>query len=169
MNKFERLSHTSWDCNYHVIFIPKRRRGTLSGELRMHLGEMFQKLAAQKESEIVEGHLMHDHEHMIIAISPKYAVSQVIGFIKASSTTTVCGIGTRAVIMSFLAGLQPFLVRAPLDIGHVDWLLLHADITHEVVGQYPGISRSIRTDRRFQRIVFPILGLVSGGVVFEQA
>ena len=68
-----------------MIFIPKCRRRTLYGELRKHLGEVFRKLAAQKESQIVEGHLMPDHVHMMIAIPPKYAVSQVIGFIKGKS------------------------------------------------------------------------------------
>ena len=85
MDKLESLSHTVWDCKYHVIFIPKRRRRTLYGELRKHLGDVFRKLAAQKESQIVEGHLMPDHVHMMIAIPPKYAVSQVIGFIKGKS------------------------------------------------------------------------------------
>ena len=85
IDKFKSLSHTAWDCKYHVIFIPKRRRRILYGELRKHLGEVFRKLAAQKESQIVEGHLMPDHVHMMIAIPPKYAVSQVIGFIKGKS------------------------------------------------------------------------------------
>ena len=85
MDKFESLSHSAWDCKYHVIFIPKRRRRTLYGELRKHLGEVFRKLAAQEESQIVEGHLMPDHVHIMIAIPPKYAVSQVIGFIKGKS------------------------------------------------------------------------------------
>ncbi len=85
MDKLESLSHTAWDCKYHVIFIPKRRRRTLYEGLRQHLGEVFRKLAAQKESRIVEGHLMSDHVHMMIAIPPKYAVSQVIGFIKGKS------------------------------------------------------------------------------------
>ena len=85
MDKFESLSHTSWDCKYHVIFIPKRRRRTLYGELRKHLGEVFRALAAQKESRILEGHLMPDHVHIMIAIPPKYAVSQVVGFIKGKS------------------------------------------------------------------------------------
>ena len=85
MDKFESLSHSAWECKYHVTFIPKCRRRTLYGELRKHLGEVFRKLAAQKESEIVEGHLMPDHVHMMIAIPPKYAVSQVIGFIKGKS------------------------------------------------------------------------------------
>ena len=85
MDKFEGLSHTAWDCKYHVIFIPKRRRRTLYAELRRHLGEVFKKLATQKESRIEEGHLMPDHVHMMISIPPKYAVSQVVGFIKGKS------------------------------------------------------------------------------------
>jgi putative transposase len=85
MDEFESLSHTKWDCKYHVVFIPKCRRKTLYGQLRQHLGEVFKRLAAQKESRIEEGHLMVDHVHMMIAIPPKYAVSQVVGFIKGKS------------------------------------------------------------------------------------
>ena len=69
----------------HVVFIPKCRRKTLYQELRRHLGEVFRKLAEQKESAIEEGHLRRDHVHMMIAIPPKYAVSQVVGFIKGKS------------------------------------------------------------------------------------
>lgn len=68
-----------------MVFIPKRRRKALYGQLRQHLGEVFRKLAAQKESRIEEGHLMPDHVHMMIAIPPKYAVSQVMGYIKGKS------------------------------------------------------------------------------------
>ena len=82
MDEYESLSHTRWDCKYHVVFIAKCRRKALYGELRRHLGEVFKKLAAQKESRIEEGHLMPDHVHMMIAIPPKYAVSQVVGYIK---------------------------------------------------------------------------------------
>jgi putative transposase len=82
MDELESLSHTKWDCKYHVIFIPKCRRKTLYVQLRPHLGEVFRKLAAQKDSRIEEGHLMPDHVHMMISIPPKYAVSQVVGFIK---------------------------------------------------------------------------------------
>ena len=70
---------------YHVVFIPKCRRKALYGELRRHLGKVFKKLAGQKESRIEEGHLMPDHVHMMIAIPPKYAVSQVVGYIKGKS------------------------------------------------------------------------------------
>ena len=85
MDEYESLSHTRWDCKYHVVFIPKCRRKALYGELRRHLGEVFKKLAAQKQSRIEEGHLMPDHVHMMIAIPPKYAVSQVVGYIKGKS------------------------------------------------------------------------------------
>ena len=70
---------------YHVIFIPKWRRKTLYQQLRQHLGEVFRRLAEQKESRVEEGHLMPDHVHMMISIPPKYAVSQVVGFIKGKS------------------------------------------------------------------------------------
>ena len=79
------LSHTKWDCKYHVVFIPKMRRKTLYGELRKHLGGVFRELARQRESRIEEGHLMPDHVHMMISIPPKYSVSQVVGYIKGKS------------------------------------------------------------------------------------
>ena len=85
MDDYESLSHTKWECKYHVVFIPKYRRKILYGELRQHLGEVFRKLALQKESRIEEGHLMLDHVHMMISIPPKYAVSQVVGFTKGKS------------------------------------------------------------------------------------
>jgi putative transposase len=85
MNEYGSLSHTTWDCKYHVVFIPKCRRKTLYQELRRHLGEVFRKLALQKESKVEEGHLMPDHVHMLLSIPPKYAVSQVVGFIKGKS------------------------------------------------------------------------------------
>jgi putative transposase len=85
MDTFASLNHSVWDCKYHVVFIPKCRRKALYGELRRHLGEVFRALAGQKESRIEEGHLLADHVHMLIAIPPKYAVSQVIGFIKGKS------------------------------------------------------------------------------------
>jgi putative transposase len=85
MDDGESLSHTKWECKYHVVFIPKCRRKTLYQELRWHLGEVFRRLAEQKESQIEEGHLQPDHVHMMIAIPPKHAVSQVIGYIKGKS------------------------------------------------------------------------------------
>ena len=68
----ESLSHTKWECKYHVVFIPKCRRKSLFGELRPHLGVVLRELARQRESEIEEGHLLVDHVPMLISIPPKY-------------------------------------------------------------------------------------------------
>ena len=84
MDEYESLSHAR-ECKYHVVFIPKCRRKALYGALRKHLGEVFRRLAEQKESRIEEGHLLPDHVHIMISIPPKYAVSQVVGFIKGKS------------------------------------------------------------------------------------
>ena len=85
MKEYQSLSHTRWDCKYHVVFIPKRRKKRIFGELRQHLGEVFHELAGHKESKVVEGHLMSDHVHMCVSIPPKYAVSNVVGYIKGKS------------------------------------------------------------------------------------
>lgn len=85
MDTSKSLSHTRWECKYHIVFIPKCRRKTLYGQLRVHLGEVFRMLARQRESQIEEGHLMPDHVHMLVSIPPKYSVSQVVGFIKGKS------------------------------------------------------------------------------------
>ena len=89
MNTYEKLSHTTWECKYHVVFIPKYRRKALYGYLWKDLGKMFHELARQRESRIEEGHIMPDHVHMLISIPPKYAVSQVIGYIKGKSAIQI--------------------------------------------------------------------------------
>ena len=85
MNEFQSLSHTRWDCKYHVVFIPKGRRKKLYVHVRRDLGEVFRRLASQKECRIEEGHMMSDHVHMMISIPPKYSVAEVIGYIKGKS------------------------------------------------------------------------------------
>ena len=89
MDEYESLNHTKWECKYHVVFIPKYRRKVLFEQLRKHLGEVFHRLAKQKESQIEVGHVMTDHVHMMISIPPKYSVSQVVGFIKGKSAIHV--------------------------------------------------------------------------------
>ncbi len=84
MNGLSNLSHTAWDCKYHVVWIPQYRKKVLSGQIRKHLGEVLRELALREESMIVEGHLMADHVHMMIAIPPKFAVAQVVGFMKGN-------------------------------------------------------------------------------------
>ena len=85
MKEHQSLSHTRWDCKYHVVFIPKRRKKKVFGARRRRLGEILHELAGHKESKIVEGHLMPDHIHMCISIPPKYAVSNVVGYLKGKS------------------------------------------------------------------------------------
>ncbi len=85
MKAVENLSHTKWECKYHIVFIPKFRREALYGELRRYLGEVFRTLAEQRECRIEEGHLLADHVHMLISIPPKHAVSQVMGYMKGKS------------------------------------------------------------------------------------
>jgi putative transposase len=86
---FQSLSHSRWNCKYHVVFVPKRRRKVLFGQVRRDLGEVFHALARQKECQILEGHLMSDHVHMCIEIPPKYPVASVIGFLKGKSALAV--------------------------------------------------------------------------------
>ena len=85
MRQVNSLNHTRWECKYHIVFIPKYRKKVLFGKIRLELGEIFHSLARQKESLIEEGHLLPDHVHMMLSIPPKYAVSQVVGYIKGKS------------------------------------------------------------------------------------
>lgn len=85
MNEYESLSHTKWECKYHVVFIPKCRRKVLFGKLRKVLGPLFRALASRKEAKVEEGHIMTDHVHMLLSIPLKYSVSQVVGYIKGKS------------------------------------------------------------------------------------
>ena len=89
MPDYQSLSHSRWDCKYHVVFILKKRKKRIFGALRQHLREIFRELARQKESQIVEGHLMGDHVHMCISIPPKLAVSHVVGYIKGKSAIAI--------------------------------------------------------------------------------
>ncbi len=88
MKEYQSLSHTKWDCKYRVVFIPKRRKKRVFGALRRPLGEMFRELAGHKESKIVEGPPMPDHIHCI-GIPPKYAVSNVVGYLKGKSAIQI--------------------------------------------------------------------------------
>ena len=74
MQDFQNLSHTTWDCKYHLVWIPKYRKKILYGNLRKYCGDVLRELALQRESNIAEGNLVGDHVHMPIKISPKYAV-----------------------------------------------------------------------------------------------
>jgi REP element-mobilizing transposase RayT len=101
---YQSLSHSKWDCKYHVVFVPKRRRKAIFGNARKQLGPVFHALARQKECQIIEGHLMPDHVHMCIAIPPEHSVASVIGFLKGKS----------AIAMARLCGKEKKLHRRTL-------------------------------------------------------
>ena len=91
---YQSLSHSKWDCKYHVVFVPKPRRKAIFGQARKQLGPVFHALAKQKECQIIEWHLMPDHVHMCITIPPKHPVASVIGFLKGKSAIAMvrlCG------------------------------------------------------------------------------
>ena len=89
MSDTKSLAHSVWECKYHIIWIPKCRKKTLYGSVAKYLGKIFHELAQQRESRIVEGHLCPDHIHMLIEIPPKYAVAQVVGYIKGKSAIAI--------------------------------------------------------------------------------
>ena len=89
MPDYKSLTHTRWDCKYHVVFIPKKRQNLIYGQLRKVLGEILHELASRKGAEILEGHMMRDHIHMCISIQPKYSVSHIVGYIKGKSAIAI--------------------------------------------------------------------------------
>ncbi|MCI0666474.1 MAG: IS200/IS605 family transposase [Methylococcaceae bacterium] len=86
---YENLTHSKWDCKYHVVFVPKRRKKVLYGKIGKYLGTVFHELAGQRNSKILEGHMVQDHVHMLIVIPPKYAIAEVIGYLKGKSAIAV--------------------------------------------------------------------------------
>lgn len=89
MPDYKSLTHTRWDCKYHVVFIPKKRQKVIYGHLRKMLGEILHELASRKGAEILEGHMMRDHIHMCISIPPKYSVYHIVGYIKGKSAIAI--------------------------------------------------------------------------------
>jgi len=87
--QYQSLSHSKWNCKYHVVFVPKRRRKVVFGQIRKKFGPIFHELARQKECRILEGHLMPDHVHMCIEIPPKHPVASVVGFLKGKSAIAI--------------------------------------------------------------------------------
>src|SRR5262249_41096996 len=96
------LTHSTWECKYHVVFTPKYRKMLLFGQIRRHLGTVFRELAQRKECKIEEGHLMPDHVHMLISIPPKYSVAEVIGYLKGKSSIWIAQNVDRK-LLNFLA------------------------------------------------------------------
>ena len=139
MPDIETLNHTTWDCKYHVVFIPTYRRKALSHELRRHLGEVFRAWAAQKACRIEAGHLMADHVHRLLSIPPQSSVAQVVGFLKGKAAIHIA---------------RTFMGRRKNSTGHHCWARGYSVST---VGRDEAVIREyIRTheaeDRRLDQM-----------------
>ena len=88
-NKTDSLAHTKWMCKYHIVFMPKYRRKIIYNQIRKDIGEIMQELCKYKGVEIIEGHMMPDHVHMLLSIPPKYSVSSVMGYLKGKSALMI--------------------------------------------------------------------------------
>lgn len=93
MERFKSLAHSKWECKYHVVWIPKYRRKELYGDKRKVVIETIKKWAGYKGIEILEGHAVSDHIHLLLAIPPKYSVSAAIGMLKGKSASEVMSFG----------------------------------------------------------------------------
>ena len=89
ISSYESLSHSKWDCKYHLVFVPKCRKRVLYGKIRKYLGPVFHELAGQRGGKIIKGNMVQDHVHMLISIPPKYSVAEVVGYIKGKSAIAV--------------------------------------------------------------------------------
>ena len=83
------LSHTRWNCKYHIVFIPKYRRKEIYGKIRTDIGQIIRQLCAYKDVEIIEAHAMPDHIHMLVRIPPKIAISNFMGYLKGKSSLMI--------------------------------------------------------------------------------
>ena len=83
------LDHTSWRCQYHIVFAPKYRRMAIYGEIKVDIGKILRQLCQQKGVEIIEAELCKDHIHMLVSIPPKYSVSQFMGYLKGKSSLMI--------------------------------------------------------------------------------
>lgn len=88
-NKYDSLAHTKYYCVYHVVFTPKYRRKVIYNQLRSDIRDIIKRLCKYKGVEILEGHLMPDHVHLLLRIPPKYSVSQIMGYIKGKSSLEI--------------------------------------------------------------------------------
>jgi len=89
MREWSSQSHVRWYCRYHIVFTPKYRKKVIFGELRRQIGAMPRKLCEQNKIELIEGHAMPDHMHILLAIPPKYSVANTVGFLKGKSAIRI--------------------------------------------------------------------------------
>ena len=89
MSRFEKLTHVLWHCQYHIVWVPKYRRRAIFGQVRRGIGKILRELCERKKIEILEGHALPDHVHVLMSIPPKYSVANTIGFLKGKSAIRI--------------------------------------------------------------------------------
>lgn len=88
-NEIKTLSHSTYRCQYHIVFAPKYRRRVIYGQLRAEIGQILRKLCEEKKVEIIEANAMPDHIHMLVSIPPYLSIAQFMGFLKGKSTLMI--------------------------------------------------------------------------------
>lgn len=83
------LSHTTWNCKYHIVFAPKYRRQVIYGKIKGDIGNILRKLCEWKGVEIIEAEACPDHIHMLVQIPPKISVSSFMGYLKGKSSLMI--------------------------------------------------------------------------------
>ena len=89
MKEWQSLAHVRWECKYHIVFVPKYRKKVLYGRTRRQLGQILRQLCRQQGVEIMEGHAMPDHIHLVLRIPPKFSVALVVGYLKGKSAIQI--------------------------------------------------------------------------------
>ena len=89
MREWQSQSHVRWYCNYHLVFVPKFRKRRIYGDLRRDIGKILRELCKQREVELLEGHALPDHVHLLVSIPPKYSVAHTVGYLKGKSAIRI--------------------------------------------------------------------------------
>ena len=85
MREWQSLAHVKWECKYHVVIVPKYRKKVLFGRVRRDVGKIIRQLCRQKDVDLIEGHAMLDHIHLVLSVPPKYSIAMVMGYLKGKS------------------------------------------------------------------------------------
>ena len=89
MREWQSLSHVRWYCRYHVVFVPKYRKRVIFGNLRRDIGKILRDLCIEHEIELVEGHAMSDHVHLLLSVPPKFSIANTVGYVKGKSAIRI--------------------------------------------------------------------------------
>jgi len=89
MKDWQSQAHVKWECKYHVVIVPKYRKKIIYGKLRSQIGDLFRQLCRQKAIDLLEGHAMVDHIHMLLSVPPRYSIAMTVGYLKGKSAIRI--------------------------------------------------------------------------------